>query len=37
MRREYYEFRGWNQKGIPNRKKLVSLGLEEAAEKIKKK
>ena len=25
MRREYYEFRGWNQKGIPNRKKLVSL------------
>jgi aldehyde:ferredoxin oxidoreductase len=37
MRREYYEFRGWDEKGIPEREKLVSLGLEEAAEKIKKK
>jgi aldehyde:ferredoxin oxidoreductase len=34
MRREYYEFRGWDEKGIPEREKLLSLGLEEAAEKI---
>jgi aldehyde:ferredoxin oxidoreductase len=37
MRREYYEFRGWDEKGIPRREKLISLGLEEAAEKIGKK
>jgi len=35
MRRDYYEFRGWDEKGIPKREKLISLGLEEAAEKIK--
>ena len=35
MRREYYEFRGWDEKGIPKREKLISLGLEEAADKIK--
>jgi len=35
MRREYYEFRGWDEKGIPEREKLLSLGLEEAAQKIK--
>lgn len=34
MRREYYQFRGWDEKGIPKREKLISLGLEEAAEKI---
>ena len=36
MRRDYYEFRGWDEKGIPKREKLISLGLEGAAEKIKK-
>ena len=36
MRRDYYEFRGWDEKGIPKREKLISLGLEEAAERIKK-
>ena len=36
MRRDYYEFRGWDEKGIPKRERLISLGLEEAAEKIKK-
>jgi len=36
MRRDYYEFRGWDEKGIPKREKLISLRLEEAAEKIKK-
>jgi aldehyde:ferredoxin oxidoreductase len=35
MRRDYYEFRGWDEKGIPKREKLISLGLEEAAEKMK--
>jgi len=35
MRKDYYEFRGWDEKGIPTREKLISLGLEEAAEKIK--
>jgi aldehyde:ferredoxin oxidoreductase len=33
MRGEYYEFRGWDEKGIPTREKLLSLGLEEAARK----
>jgi len=35
MRKDYYEARGWDAKGIPTRDKLLSLGLEEAAEKIK--
>ena len=35
MRREYYEFRGWDEKGIPKKEKLIALGLEEAAQKIK--
>ncbi len=34
MRREYYAFRGWDEKGIPRREKLISLGLEKAAQKI---
>jgi len=36
MRREYYEFRGWDEKGVPKQEKLLSLGLEKAANKIKK-
>ena len=35
MRKDYYEARGWDPNGIPRREKLLSLGLEEAAEKIK--
>jgi aldehyde:ferredoxin oxidoreductase len=35
MRKDYYEARGWDPNGIPMREKLLSLGLEEAAEKIK--
>lgn len=35
MRREYYEFRGWDEKGIPRRGKLLAMGLDKAAEKIK--
>jgi len=34
MRKEYYEAREWDQNGIPRKEKLVSLGLNEAAEKI---
>jgi len=34
MRKEYYEFRGWDERGIPTREKLISLGLQEAAQKI---
>jgi len=34
MRKDYYEFRGWDEKGIPKREKLISLGLEEAAQKM---
>lgn len=34
MRQEYYAFRGWDEKGIPRREKLLSLGLEKAAQKI---
>jgi aldehyde:ferredoxin oxidoreductase len=37
MREEYYQARGWDENGIPTREKLLSLGLEEAAEKIKRK
>ncbi|HXZ36781.1 MAG TPA: aldehyde ferredoxin oxidoreductase family protein [Thermodesulfobacteriota bacterium] len=37
MRKEYYEARGWDEKGIPTRERLLSLGLEGAAEKIKRK
>jgi aldehyde:ferredoxin oxidoreductase len=37
MRKEYYETRGWDANGIPTREKLLSLGLEEAAEKIQRK
>jgi aldehyde:ferredoxin oxidoreductase len=37
MREEYYHFRGWDEKGIPTRDKLLALELEEAAEKICKK
>jgi aldehyde:ferredoxin oxidoreductase len=37
MRREYYEERGWDADGIPTPEKLLSLGLEKAAEKIKRK
>jgi len=36
MRREYYEFRGWDEKGIPKLEKLITLGLQKAAEKIEK-
>ncbi len=36
MRKEYYEVRGWDEKGIPKREKLIALGLEEAAQKINK-
>ena len=35
MRKDYYEARGWDPNGIPRRERLLSLGLEEAAEKIK--
>jgi aldehyde:ferredoxin oxidoreductase len=34
MRRDFYRARGWDDHGIPTREKLLSLGLEEAAEKI---
>lgn len=34
MRQEYYSFRGWDERGIPCREKLLSLGLEKAAQKI---
>jgi aldehyde:ferredoxin oxidoreductase len=34
MRKEYYQARGWDANGIPTREKLLSLGLEEAANKI---
>jgi aldehyde:ferredoxin oxidoreductase len=37
MRRDYYQARGWDANGIPTREKLLSLGLESAAEKIKRK
>jgi aldehyde:ferredoxin oxidoreductase len=37
MRKDYYEERGWDANGIPTREKLLSLGLEEAAEKINRK
>ena len=37
MRKEYYEARGWDENGIPTRERLLSLGLEGAAEKIKRK
>ena len=33
MRKEYYEVREWDESGIPKKEKLLSLGLEEAAEK----
>ena len=31
---EYYQFRGWDQEGIPTRKKLEELGLSDIAEQI---
>lgn len=34
MRQEYYAFRGWDERGIPRREKLLSLGLEKVAQKI---
>lgn len=34
MRQEYYQFRGWDERGVPRREKLLALGLEKAAEKI---
>jgi aldehyde:ferredoxin oxidoreductase len=37
MRKDYYEARGWDENGIPAREKLLSLGLEDAAEKIRRK
>jgi aldehyde:ferredoxin oxidoreductase len=37
MRKDYYEERGWDADGIPTREKLLSLGLEKAAEKTKRK
>jgi len=37
MRQDYYEARGWNANGIPTREKLLSLGLGEAAGRIKRK
>ncbi len=35
MRRDYYGARGWNEKGIPEKEKLIALGLEDAARKTK--
>ncbi len=35
MRRDYYAARGWNELGIPQKDKLISLGLEDAARRIK--
>ncbi len=37
MRKEYYQARCWDENGIPTREKLLSLGLEGTAEKIKRK
>jgi len=34
MRKEYYEAREWDENGIPKKEKLISLGLEETANKI---
>jgi aldehyde:ferredoxin oxidoreductase len=34
MRREYYEFRGWDERGIPKQEKLGFLGLGQAARMI---
>ena len=34
MRKEYYEARDWDEKGIPKKEKLISLGLDEAIKKI---
>lgn len=34
MRQEYYKFRSWNENGVPHRAKLLSLGLDKAAQKI---
>ena len=34
MREEYYEARGWDENGIPEKEKLISLGLEEVGKKI---
>ena len=28
---EYYQLRGWNQNGVPTKKKLTSLGLDDVA------
>jgi aldehyde:ferredoxin oxidoreductase len=36
MRRDYFKFRGWNERGIPKKSKLAALGLEEAADRLKK-
>jgi len=30
---DYYKVRGWNAEGIPEKMKLVELGLEDAAKK----
>jgi aldehyde:ferredoxin oxidoreductase len=34
MRKDYYQAREWDENGIPKKKKLFSLGLDEAAKKI---
>jgi aldehyde:ferredoxin oxidoreductase len=34
MRKEYYEAREWDENGIPKKQKLISLGLEDTANKI---
>jgi aldehyde:ferredoxin oxidoreductase len=35
MLKQYYSIRGWSAKGLPTQKKLIELGLEANAEKIK--
>jgi aldehyde:ferredoxin oxidoreductase len=34
MRKDYYEAREWDEKGIPKKEKLISLDLDEAVKKI---
>jgi aldehyde:ferredoxin oxidoreductase len=35
MLREYYEFRGWDRRGIPTKRTLTELGLSDVAEELK--
>ncbi|MCX5907180.1 MAG: hypothetical protein NTY64_08320 [Deltaproteobacteria bacterium] len=34
MRRDYYAFRNWGEKGIPRKEKLIDLGLDEVVKKM---